>query len=572
MFTRKSLLLLLLILAVLCVSSHSTGKPLVPPPPSPTNPNHTLLGKLMDKLHSILPNQVSPSVDPDVSGWSVAQLKEWLTDHDVDWKTVKSPEKRDYVALVLHYRRAARENADLAQAKVESALDELSSWLEKDGKITKQNAGKIVNTIKKSLVEVAKEGEVRGEALKKALANAKEEVVKQKVATAEEWDEIEKEVERGLIGARNQTQKFYGEVVKRAQDGLQTLLDRIRNELRAQKGMTEDNIEYIVNQVKDRIESVQDWGAAKKEEEEKWVDSVKKDLVNKKAVTEDQLQGIVNRIETIYIGYKAAAVGSAKGTYDTTQDRLQPLLDRVTVNLQQYKDLSQDTIDSVTTSLRARFSSTLPWVEPPPPPAYLEAIRADLEKRRIATASELNSILDTVRNTLDDYTSAFLAYAGAATATAQSAFSAATECASSAASSASSAASNVASEATSFAGSAASRATEAVVGKAEDAKEASEEEVQGVLDNIKKHLIETKDWSADQVNWVVAYVRDSLVGAKKATEQGVEGVVDGVRGYLAETKKASEDEITRVVDGIRQELQAWYQKVPWVGGTKKDEL
>jgi len=549
---------------------------LVPSPLSSINPNHTLLEKLMDKLHSIFPHKASST--EDVSKWSVHQLKEWLADHDVDLESIKHPDKHEYVALVLHYRRVARENTDLAQEKIESALNDLSAWLEESGKSTKKNTVKVVDAIRKSLAETAKEGQVRGEALKKALANAKEEVLKQKAATAEEWDGIEAEVERGLLGARDQTQKYYSEAVKRAQDGLQTLLDRIRNELRARKGMTEDNIDYIVKQVKNRIESVQDWGAAKQDEEEQWFAKLKKDLADKKAATEDQLQDIMDRVETTYAGYMAAAVGSTQGAYDAAQDRLQPLLDRVTANLRRYKDLSQDSIDSITRSLRSRLSSTLPWVEPPPPQSYLEVIRTELEKSRTATSSELNSILDTVRNTMEDYSSAFLAYANTATATAQSAFSAATEYASSAASDATSLASSAASRAssaassvTSVAGSAASRATEVVVEKAEDTKEDGEEEVQGVLDNIKKNLHETKEWS-EQVNWVVSYVRDSLVGAKKATEHGIEGIVDGVRGYLAETKRASEDEVASVVDGIRQELHTWYQRVPWVGGSRRDEL
>lgn len=247
-----------------------------------------------------------------MSKWSINQLQNWLTENGVDWKSMKiAPEKHEYVALVLHYRRAAREHANLAQAKVDESLAELRRELEAKKELKTKNIDKVVDAARGAIVEAQKAGELNAESLKKAFGIAKEEVIKKKTATAEQWDEITTQLESALIGAQNTAREQYHAAVKRAQEGLQTLLDRVRTELRERREMTEENIDYVVDQVRRRIESVQDWGTAQVDDDKTWFETVREGLHKRQAATSDQVQSVMDRLENTYAGYKAGEISLA---------------------------------------------------------------------------------------------------------------------------------------------------------------------------------------------------------------------------------------------------------------------
>ncbi|KAH8548034.1 hypothetical protein BGW37DRAFT_189980 [Umbelopsis sp. PMI_123] len=535
----------------------------------------------------VLAVMTSMAASDDVSGWSTSQLKEWLDEHKIAYN--KKTDHNGYVDLVKQYQDSAAKTFGYYGQKIDFIINDLQSKLSGNKETSESNVDFITSEIQRYLRAAELQGEVTWEQAQGALNKARKDVLKQKAATVQQWDSIVNYVNNAF-----QRQTFMQRFFTR-DTASNAWFNQVGDHLRQQGSLTADNVNYIVNLVRERVSSISDWSQDKASQDTTWFQKLKKDLEKNSNLTQEQISAALASVETDYNSYKAFAIDYANGVYDNTQAFVQ----QVKENLQKTGELTQAKINDIAADLQNRLSDFhWFWQKEPEPQTYFEQVREDLLSRKNSGVEQVNSIINLISTTFDEYVATvrnyinptptdFTGHVKSAASSLSSVYSSASVSRSKAAewestklsaSSAVSVASSAAASATDAAASSASSVVDSITSEIGNsyakATEAAFQWHAQATDNVnsfvkdtERQMIATKEYTQAQINWLKEYLNTAFQDKKSVTDKNINEATEIIRKYFATSKPENKKDDEALVDHIKAGLESWKNKL-----NQKDEL
>jgi hypothetical protein len=373
------------------------------------------------------------------------------------------------------------------------------------------------------------------------LNKAKKNVLKKKAATEEQWVNIVTDVEAEFLDAKQTWyQKFFSDKNNVA-DSANAWLDETKAHLEKEKDLSQAQINEIINSLRSRLESVNDWRKESAKKDKAWFQQLQKDLQTKADLTYEQAEGVIAGLETDFAGFKTSAIEYANDVYDNGQAYLSSFIERVTTSLRESGELTQAKINEIIAAITSRFQN-VNWKTMPPQQqkTYLEQLRDDISVRSEQTKEQVNHIVSIISNTLEEYLVSIKAYLSPGI------------------SEASKSASSVYSEATDTVDSAQSSissATESAKSSAESATNDVQKSIHKWLRDNERSLFEKKGYAQAHIDWIENYLIDKFNNVHRITTEEVNDAVSTIQEYLEQTVEVSENEVKATVDQIRHGLQ-----------------
>jgi hypothetical protein len=373
------------------------------------------------------------------------------------------------------------------------------------------------------------------------LNKAKKDVLKKKAATEEQWGNIAADIEADFLATKKTWyQKFFSNKSNSA-DSAKAWLDETRAHLEKQKDLSEKQINEIVQAMRSRIESVDDWRKETAKKDKEWFKQLTKDMESKADLTKEQAEETIANIESDFAGFKASAIEYANGAYDSGHAYLSPFIDRVSTSLRESGDLTQSKINEIIAAIKARFEN-VNWRSMPAQQqkTYLEQFRDDISEQSKQTKDQVNHIVSIVQTNLEEYLASIKSYlspnASQASKSASSVYGAAT--------------SNV-----DAAQSSAASVADSVKRSAASATNDAQKNVQNWLRSNERSLFEKKGYAQAHIDWIENYLIDSFKNAKDITIQEVNDAANAVQSYLERATDVTKDQARSTADQIRSGLQ-----------------
>ncbi|KAG2185247.1 hypothetical protein INT44_002037 [Umbelopsis vinacea] len=498
----------------------------------------------------------------DISTWDSSKLKSWLTEHNINYDS-----KADLPSLVKQYRDTATHYANLFGVKVDQATSKLQNSLTAQKDITGANAEYIVEEVKRQLRVLDLEGQLDYRHIQGGLNKAKKNVIKQKAATEEQWANIVTDVEAEFLDTKQTWyQKFFNNK-KTSSDSAQAWLDETKAHLQKQKNLSEAQIDEVINSLRSRLGSVNDWRKESAKKDKAWFKQLQKDLQSKADLTQEQAEEVIAGLESDFAGFKTSAIEYANGAYDNGQAYLTSFVERVTTSLRESGELTQAKINEIIVAITSRFQN-VNWRTMPPQQqkTYLEQLRDDISVRSEQTKDQVNNIVAIVSKTLEDYLASIKAYlspgasqasksASSATKNAKSSAVSATDNAKSTVVSATDNAKNSAASATDDAKNSAASATDNAKASVASATNDVQKGVHKWLRDNERSVFEKKGYAQAHIDWVENYLITKFKNARRITTDEVNSAATAIHDYLVKTADVSEKQAKATVDQIRNGLQ-----------------
>ncbi|KAJ2955246.1 hypothetical protein NQZ79_g8726 [Umbelopsis isabellina] len=496
-----------------------------------------LLVILLLTLSALVLLTASKKVDTDdITTWDKAQLKAWLTEHKINYDS-----SSDLSSLVKQYRDSATHYAGLFGVKVDQATDKLRNSLTSKKEITDANIDYIVDEVKRQLRTLELEGQLDYQHIQGGLSKAKKDVLKKKAATEEQWSNIAADVEADFLTTKKTWYQQFFSNKNNAADSAKAWLDETRSNLEKQKDLSEKQINEIIDSMRSRIESVDDWRKETAKKDKEWFKQLTKDMETKADLTKEQAEQTITNIENDFAGFKASAIEYANGAYDSGQAYLSPFVDRVSTSLRESGDLTQAKVNEIIAAIKARFGN-VNWktMQAQQQKTYLEQFRDDISEQSKQTKDQVNHIVGIVQTSLEEYLASIKSYlspnASQASKSASSVYGAAT--------------SNVGA-----AQSSAASATDSVKSAAASATNDAQKNVQKWLRSNERSLFEKKGYAQAHIDWIENYLVDSFNNAKDITTQEVNDAANAVQSYLERATDVTKDQARSTAEQIRNGLQ-----------------
>lgn len=532
-------------------------------------------------------NDVLSTASDDVSGWSTSQLKQWLDNHKIAYN--KQNDRTSYLDLVKQYQDSAANIYDYYGQKVDFIVNDLQRKLTSTKETSETNIDYIISEIRRYLRAAELQGELTWEQAQGALNEARKDVLKQKAATSEQWDSIVNNVNNAF-----QRQTFMQKFFTR-DTASNAWFSQVRNHLEQQRDLTADNVNHIVNLVRERVNSISDWSQDKASQDKSWFKKLRKDLEKNTNLTKEQISAAMASVEADYNSYKAFAIDYANGVYDNTQAFVQQVRNK----LQETGEFTQAKINEIVADLQNRFADFhWFWQQEPEPKTYFEQIREDLLARKDTGVEQVNSVISLISSTFDEYVATvrnyinptptdFAGHVKSAASSISSQFSSASVSRSkdaewsstkSAASSAVSAASSAAASATDAAASSASSVVASVTSnigesyaKATDAAYTWQTQVQNDISSFikdtERQMIDAKDYTQVQIDWLKNYLNKNFHDKMAVTDKSINDATEAIRQYFASSKPENKEDDAQLIDHIKAGLESWKNKLQ-----QRDEL
>jgi hypothetical protein len=514
-------------------------------------------------------------------------LKQWLDDHKISYN--KKNDRSTYLDLVKQYQDSAAKTYDYYGQKIDYIVNDLQSKMTSTKDTSEANTDYIISEIRRYLRSAELQGELTWEQAQGALNKARKDVIKQKAASEEQWDSIVNNLNNAF-----QRQTFLQKFFTR-DTASNAWFSQVRNHLEQQGSLTADNVNHIIDLLRERVSSISDWSQDKASQDKTWFQKLKKDLQKNSNLTQDQISAILSSVESDYNSYKAFAIDYANGVYDNTQAFVQQVKNK----LQETGQFTQAKINEIGTDLQNRFSDFhWFWQKEEEPKTYIEQIREDLLARKDAGVEQVNSVIALISSTFDEYVTGvrnyinptptdFSGHVKSAASSISSQFSSASASRSkaaewsstkSAASSAVSAASSAAASATNAAASSASSVVNAVTSNIGDTyaqathaaftwRTRTQDDISAFIKDTEQQMIHAKDYTQAQIDWLRNYLNKNFHDKKVVTDQSINDATETIRQYFATSKPENKKEDAQLIDHIKAGLEAWKNKLQ-----QKDEL